>query len=263
MRLNLKLKPDVSGHGPLDFQSRGVEVDREGHFVGCPLEAFERTARDPFLVTLLEGLVPWDKVVEIGAGCLRTGYWFLNYLEACSYHAIEPNETMFDAGIRHVSGEYLWGRSAARYSASDRFEVPPEWGQFDFFVSFSTWSHAPKVMISKMLDFFVERSRPSAKFVTSYFPTVDPSRDYGGHEWVGRSHESDVPGTVAHLREWVEQACHLRGLTVRDAVLPLRITRPNAGAKLIPFTSMGQQWIVIERITTEEEDGDVRDEAEE
>jgi hypothetical protein len=68
-----------------------------------------------------------------------------------------------------------------------------------------------------MLDGFLANSSPDAFFLTSYYPAgFWKHRDYKGHGWKGRSHQSDTPGEVHHSFRWVKQQVEARGLFVRQ-----------------------------------------------
>jgi hypothetical protein len=42
------------------------------------------------------------KVLDLGCGCLRGGYWLIHLLEPGCYCGIEPNQVMLAAGIEHL-----------------------------------------------------------------------------------------------------------------------------------------------------------------
>ncbi len=211
------------------YQAAGEKIHDRGIFVGCPVELFELTSRDPICVALMEGLRPGSSVLEVGCGCLRTGYWFIRFLERGRYCGIEPNEMMLAAGRQTILGA-LADEKHPRFSTNDRFEFGEFETRFDFVVAFSIWSHAAKVQIETMLDEFKRTANPGAKFVTSWAPTSPGAVDYQGTSWVGRSHKSDVAGYVMHDLNWLRGAVSSRGLELK---------------LLNDFLTIGQSWVVV------------------
>jgi len=213
------------------YQQAGRRIHDSGVFVGCPLDLFELTSRDPLCVALMEGLKPGASVLEVGCGCLRSGYWFIRFLDPGRYCGIEPNETMLAAGRQVLLGS-LAGEKRPRFSTSDRFDFGEFGERFDFVIAFSIWSHASKAQIGTMLDAFVRTANPGAKFVTSWVPARPGAADYQGDAWVGRSHRSDEAGIVAHDEDWLREAATARGLELK---------------RFDHFLTIGQSWLVITR----------------
>ena len=214
------------------FQERGEKLHQLGYFVGCPLEDFERTAKDPFIVLLREGLVPESKVLEIGTGVLRNAYWPLHFLQPGGLCGLEPRRDAVEAGCEILVGEDTIREKQPRFDFNAHYDTSAFSEIFDFVFSFSTWTHAPKVQIERMLDEFAERGRSASKFVTSFLPPFADNPDYQGDVWVGRSHLSDVPGTVTHDFKWIEKQCRRRSFVLR---------------RFLEFKTIGQSWLVIEK----------------
>jgi hypothetical protein len=213
------------------FQRAGHEIEARGLFTGCPLSVFEYTAKDLFCLALMEGMSRTSDVLEVGAGCLRTGYWFIHYLDPGHYAGIEPNARMLDAGRELILGPLETAKSP-RFSHNDDFDFGVFGKTFDLVVAFSIWSHASKNQISTMLDAFKRTAKPEGKFLTSWIQPASDMPDYQGASWIGRSHVSDQPGMVAHSPEWLNDATASRGL---------RLTRLDG------FSTLRQSWLVIAR----------------
>jgi hypothetical protein len=211
------------------FQQIGNSIHAQDVFVGCPVELFELTARDPLCLALIEGLNRDSAVLEVGCGCLRVGYWFINFLNTGRYCGIEPNERMLDLGRQQVLGD-LAGDKQPRFSLKDDFDFRVFETSFDFVVAFSIWSHASKRQISSMLDAFKQIAKPGAKFLASWFPPQEGISDYQGTSWVGRSHQSNQPGVVAHDPNWLIAAASSRGLGLRF---------------FNDFTTVAQNWLIV------------------
>jgi SAM-dependent methyltransferase len=230
----LRLRGDSKATKPAPrswFQRAGSEIDARGIFIGCKLEYFELSAKDLFCLALMEGLSPSATVLEVGCGCLRTGYWFIQYLNAERYFGIEPNARMLDAGRELILGRHESEKSP-QFSNNDQFDFSVFGKTFDFVVAFSIWSHASKGQIETMLDQFKRTANPGGKFLTSWIPPHKKLPDYEGTSWVGRSHRSDEPGLIAHSRSWLTEAITSRGLSVRF---------------FEGFTTLRQNWLIVSR----------------
>jgi len=213
------------------FQEAGHRIHARGVFVGCPLESFAATARDPLCLALMTGLSRDSTVLEVGCGCLRVGYWFISYLNPGKYCGIEPNVQMLDAGRELILGDLARDKQP-RFSDNDDFDFRAFTTDFDYVIAFSIWSHASKPQIARMLDAFLETARPGARLAASWFVPREGIPDYQGASWVGRSHLSDEPGVVAHDPDWLAAAATSRGLEYQF---------------LDDFMTLGQNWVVITR----------------
>jgi SAM-dependent methyltransferase len=145
------------------------KLNREGIFTGGPPHLFEAAGRMQLATLLREGLQPSSRVLDIGCGCLRAGYWLVRLLDLGCYFGIEPNAQMLDAGIQYV----LDGATRAkkpRFDNNDQFDFSVFGVKFDVFLARSIWTHASKDQIQVMLDGFVQHSTPEAFFLSSYLP---------------------------------------------------------------------------------------------
>lgn len=199
------------------------------------------------MLLLKEGLLPQHKVVDVGCGALRAGYWLIHFLNPGGYYGIEPNQKMLQAGRDMILEPGLEDEKRPSYSDNDQFDFTVfDGSRFDFAVARSVWTHASKKQIGQMLDSFRATAAPGAKFLVSYLPAKPVGaapgvtgkkafwvRDYKGEEWIGASHQRKEGGLVAHNRSWIKSACEERGLTlqtIRGEVINrqrwLRITAP-------------------------------------
>jgi hypothetical protein len=212
-----------------------AKLHRDGIFTGGPPHLFESAGRLQLSTLVREGVYPSSKVLDIGCGCLRAGYWLVRLLDSGCYFGIEPNQPMLQAGLDHILGPELQAAKKPSFDTNDRFDFSVFAVKFDVFLARSIWSHAPKPQIQTMLDGFLQNSSPDGFFLTSYYPAPWLSwktRDYSGTRWIGKSHVSAQPGQVAHKRTWIEAQCRERGLFLRQLPDP-------------PFN--GQYWLKISR----------------
>lgn len=202
------------------YRQRVKALKAEGIFLGGPPPWFEKAGRKILMTLLNDGLTTDAKVLDIGCGCLRGGYWLIHFLKPSGYCGIEPNRAMLQAGLDVLLEADERERKAPRFDYNDRFDFTVFDEQFDFYVARSVWTHAAKPHIETMLDGFVETSSERAVFLASYQKPTLFNRDYKGTEWIGKSHESDEGGIVRHSFRWIRKACAARGLTVRELKVP-------------------------------------------
>ena len=215
------------------LMERVDKLRAENIFLGGPSELFDMAGRMQLMLLVKEGLYPESKVLDIGCGCLRAGYWLIHFLNPSCYFGIEPNRTMLEAGFENILEPGLIGLKRPKFDGNADFDFSVFGERFDFFVARSIWTHASKIQIRAMLDGFVRHANRRATFLTSYVkPSLFRRSDYKGTDWVGRSHTSDVPGIVRHSLSWIRRECQVRQL-------PVEPIRQNA------FNFGGQKWLRI------------------
>jgi hypothetical protein len=82
-----------------------AETLSEQTFLGFPSADFEKAGREQLSYLLLAGLNPDSKVVDVGCGVLRAGYWLIHFLDPGCYFGIEPHR----GGLRWAS-ILFWSR---------------------------------------------------------------------------------------------------------------------------------------------------------
>ena len=195
------------GHGTrtVSFQEFRAGIKAAGIWEGGPVDRYESVGRHTLAAAIEYGLMPEHRVLDVGAGSLRVGWWLLQYIDPSNYHAIEPVKNRIDtaADILGVDINIYY---------NDDFEFPDE--AFDFVIARSIWTHASKAMISKMLAEFAENSSANARFLTSVIFAESEQEDYQGDQWVGRVLKSDRAGVVKHSAEWIREECARYGLAL-------------------------------------------------
>ena len=201
----------------VDVQTAAERLARR-RFVGGPPGSFEHDGRMQLVALLRAGMKPSSRVLDVGCGALRGGYWLIHFLDPGCYHGIEPNREMLAEGIRTFLEPGLLARAEPSFSHNDDWDFSVFGVDFDFVMARSIWSHAAKPQIAAMLDSFSATAAPGGVMLASYHRArlVGSRRDYRGAAWRGRSHESDSKGDVAHSFRWIQKQCALRGLTVRE-----------------------------------------------
>lgn len=198
------------------LMERANRIHADGIFLGGRLENFENAGRKLIITLLSEGLTPASKVLDIGCGCLRGGYWLIHFLDKGCYFGIEPNTEMLAAGVKTLLEPGLVDIKQPRFDHNSDFNFTVFDQAFDFFVALSIWTHTSKLQIQTMLDGFVRTASPEAVFITSYYPATLFKRDYKGLQSRGRSFHSNAHGFVHHRLSWIQTECANRGLEAEE-----------------------------------------------
>ena len=193
-----------------------AELVNKKIFLGGPLEDFENVGRLQLITLLKIGLYPHSKVLDVGCGCMRGGYWLINFLNPNCYFGIEPNKEMLEYGIRHFLSSELIEQKNPQFSNNSDFDFSVFNEQFDFIIARSIWTHAPKNKIKVMLDSFIKNSKTTGSFLTSYYKTGLLKFENKGENWIGRSHESDKPGIIFYNYSWIKKICSEKKLKVKE-----------------------------------------------
>ncbi|MDT7808791.1 MAG: hypothetical protein QOJ70_2604 [Acidobacteriota bacterium] len=209
-----------------------AEMLGEKTFLGFQSRDFEGGGREQFIYLLTAGLKPNSKVVDIGCGVLRAGYWLIHFLDVGCYCGIEPHTGRLEMGINTILEPETLEVKRPRFDTNPHFDTSVFGEKFDFFLAYSIWTHASKWQIQATLDSFVRDSKDKGVFLTSYLPAGWRNPDYKGERWNGTSQESDVPGCIHHSLRWIKAECDRRGLIV------LELGRDK---------TYGQSWLEIKR----------------
>jgi hypothetical protein len=197
-------------------QSRAEEMMLRHGFLGVPTETFASAGYQQLMALIDEGLQPESKVLDIGCGCLRTGYWLVRFLNPQGYYGIESARERVEYGLKYLFTSEDLELKRPQFDFNANFDSSVFDTRFDFFLAGSIWSHASKRQIGLMLGSFVRDSVASGVFLASYIPAYKPEDDYQGDVWVGTSHESATIGIVRHSLVFIERYCRARGLRVDE-----------------------------------------------
>src|SRR6266566_1408167 len=199
----------------LKLQKR-AEILGAQKFLGVPSLDFASGGREQLIYLLTAGLNPDSKVVDLGCGVLRGGYWLIHFLDPMCYCGIEPHRERLEMGINTILEPEVLAAKGPRFDSNPRFDTSVFGEKFDFFLAYSVWTHASKLQIQTMLDSFRRDAKDDGVFLTSYLPASWRHPDYQGDKWNGTSHESDVPGCIHHSLRWIRAECADRELSVRE-----------------------------------------------
>jgi len=220
------------------LMARAQQIENQGIFLGGPLEYFEVAGRKLMMLLLNEGLMPGSKVLDVGCGSLRCGYWLIHFLDQNCYYGIEPDKAMVDAGLNILLEPGQAEIKQPRFDENEQFDFAVFDQQFDYVVARAIWIHASKAQIQTMLDEFVNVSTPSSVFLASYFPATRDEDDYQGATWIGRSRVSNQPASIRHRFDWIKAECARRKLTVEEIA-----------EQVFDFGHHNQIWLRIRHMT--------------
>jgi SAM-dependent methyltransferase len=195
---------------------RANRIHAAGIFLGGRVEHFEAAGRKLIITLLSEGLTPASKVLDIGCGSLRGGYWLIHFLDQGCYFGIEPNTQMLDAGVGILLEPGLVELKQPRFDHNSDFDFKVFNQHFDFIVALSIWTHATKPQIQAMLDGFVNTSSANGVFIATYYPASLFKPDYKGIKSIGTSFQSNTHGFVRHSFKWIQSECARRGLEAKE-----------------------------------------------
>jgi hypothetical protein len=239
---------------PVQLQARAERLKATGGFLGGTLETFERTGRLQLATLVHQGLYPSSKLLDVGCGSLRAGYWFMSFLEPGRYYGIEPRPEEVKQGLEYIVEPELVEYARPQFAYNDDFDLSVFGTTFDFVVARSIWSHTSKSQIEAMLDSFVKVSHETSVLLASYLPAsklpdgvreplykglrktglAPRLRDLRGKRLAPGDYHGDEwdPGLIGHDRAWLHSQCAQRGLQMRE---------------LKEFFENSQVWARIER----------------
>lgn len=151
-------------------------VEESGTYTGGPIRHFEAAGRNTFIAALRNGLMPDDKLLDFGAGCLRLGFWFARFLDSGNYFAIEPMENMIDAGKKYLFGEQLLRQKKPRFLVSGKCDMTTFGETFDFVVARSILTHTTPGMLHKIFAEFSACGASDATMIASYWAATGAHR---------------------------------------------------------------------------------------
>lgn len=137
-------------------------------FPGFPSADFEKAGREQLSYLLLAGLNPDSRLVDVGCGVLRPGYWLIHFLDSGCYFGIEPHKGRLEMGVNIILEPEVLKAKRPRFDTNPHFDTSVFGEKFDFFLAYSIWTHASKRQIQTMLDSFLRDSTEGGIFLTSY-----------------------------------------------------------------------------------------------
>lgn len=146
------------------------KIDTEGRFTGGPVKSFDIVGRDTLITLLENGLLPNHKVLDVGCGALRNGYWLVRLLDPGCYFGFEPDPENLNTGIKHCLDEDLCAEKGPRFSNNDRCDFSVFEAKFDMVFARSVITHGGPGMVRKLFEQFSVHAVQDAVMLLSYWP---------------------------------------------------------------------------------------------
>jgi cyclopropane fatty-acyl-phospholipid synthase-like methyltransferase len=213
---------------------RAQKIKDEGLDLGHAIKNFDIAGRNLLINLIHQGLIPQSKVLDIGCGCMRGGYWLIHFLDRGGYFGIDPNEKLVNAGVRHILETGLAEEKLPRFNYNGDFDLAVFGEKFDFMVAFSIWTHCPKEYIQTMLDRFLASSTEKGVFMTTYYRANLLKPEYTGDAWKRRKQGSITFDWARQKWSWIQKECRQRGLVAEQQTSH-------------DFRYLDQTWIKITR----------------
>lgn len=118
-----------------------------------------------------QGLVPSDKLVDIGCGSLRGGAHFIPFLDAGNYYGFDINQSLIDVGLKKEVPESITIKkvTADNFHAAPEFNFPESWKNLDMAFSLSLFTHLTLNSIRLCLYKSSKILKPNALYHSSVF----------------------------------------------------------------------------------------------
>ncbi|ELS05434.1 hypothetical protein Xen7305DRAFT_00051780 [Xenococcus sp. PCC 7305] len=146
-------------------------IEKETPYTGGPIGYFECVGRDTFITLLQNGLRPDHKVLDLGCGALRLGYWIARFMDKGNYYGIEPVKGMLEAGKKYSLGDEIISEKQPEFSYNNSFDFSVFEVKFDFVVARSIVTHTTPGMFRKIIEQFAENGADESIMLASYWPT--------------------------------------------------------------------------------------------
>ena len=120
----------------VSLQEKANRLRADGRrFIGGGLPVFEQAGRLQLEVLIHEGLNPSSRVLDVGCGALRGGYWMMHFLDPGRYFGIEPHEERVKTGLEEIVEPEFVKWAQPRFSYNDDFDLGVFGEKFDFVIA--------------------------------------------------------------------------------------------------------------------------------
>jgi len=168
--------PDLPDTADAEEVGRRIAAETGG-FTGGGVEVFADIGRFTLRSLIDNGLRPSHRLLDLGCGALRNGFWLVRYLDADRYFGIEPSKRYVEIGMKHAIGPQLAAEKRPRFDHNREFDLAAFGERWDFVVARSIFSHASPEQFRKAMISFRDNSNPEAVMLASYRPI--PKRKAG------------------------------------------------------------------------------------
>lgn len=159
--------PDYSGRKFTEEQiARGVHRS----FVSGSGGSWDEDSLAQLTFLRKHGLVPGDRLVDIGCGALRAGRHFIDYLDSGNYFGVDANRDLVTIGYdRELTDAQRAKLPVANLRANDRFNVEFGDARFTMAIAQSVFSHVSLNHVRLCLARLARVMEPGGTFYASYF----------------------------------------------------------------------------------------------
>jgi len=207
-------------------------AEATGGFTGGPIARFGEVGQSTLISLKHAGLRRNHRVLDVGCGVMRLGYWLVRYLQPDCYYGLEPQIKYVETGLQHSIGPELAAEKRPRFDHNTDFDFSPFGVKFDFVVARSIFSHASPEMVCRVLESFRDNSSDTGIMLVSYRPL---KKSEAGEGVVDVKHNGEWSWR-RYGKPYLRGLAQKRGLEVRNFGKPfsgqvwLRVTKKSADA---------------------------------
>jgi hypothetical protein len=205
----------------MDLAAAARAIKKDVGFTGGHINRFEKIGRHTFDTALALGLASGHKLLDFGAGALRLGYWFVRFLDAGNYYAIEPCAERLEGGKTHLLGPDILREKAPTFHVSDKCDMTAFGVPFDFVIARSILTHTHPGMLHQILEEFSRCAAPHGIMLASYW-ALDGEYAYKKFGETGDKlsrDDSGFGGTIKYSLAYLKAAALEYGLGAEDFVV--------------------------------------------
>lgn len=149
-------------------------------YVGQP-KAFDALGAGQFTLLTMLGLREHHTLLDFGCGALRSGRFFISYLQKGNYFGIDPNAWLIHEALEQEIGLSLVGLKAPKFRFNSDFHLDLFTQRFDYIQAHSVVTHASHAMIMRLFKQVHTVLQMTGIFVGTFKSGV---QDYSGSEWI-------------------------------------------------------------------------------
>lgn len=159
----------TSSHDSIEEIAKRIARETGG-FTGGPIDRFGLVGRQTLKSLKAAGMRRSSKVLDVGCGVLRVGYWLVRLLEPDCYYGLDVNPKWIEAGLKHAIGEKLAKAKRPRFDHNEAFDFSVFGVKFDYVIARSMFTHASPEQVGQAFDSFRDNSPDTGVMLVSYAP---------------------------------------------------------------------------------------------
>lgn len=135
---------------------------------------WEEIGKSQFEFMKQQGLLPEQRLIDVGCGALRGGVHFIRFLDKGNYFGIDMNRSLIEAGGIELDAAGLSERRPTLL-VNDQFELSRFGVKFDYAVAISLFTH---LYMNNMVRCLVEVGsvlKPGGRFYATFFEAPRPA----------------------------------------------------------------------------------------